>query len=81
MTHDLKNLLTHLSKSELTTADVLKIFHVLTEVKRGRERFHKATTPETEALARWNLDDARKDWERISKLYNLPKFYESSLSD
>lgn len=68
----MKELLQHLQSNEYTTEDVITIMEVLKEYGIARVQLNQSTTPESEALARWNLNDARSDWRKVSRTYNLP---------
>lgn len=72
MNHNMSQLLKHMSTAELSTEDVCTILSKLMDYGRSQVDFVKATTPEQTALARWRKQETRAEWERISKLYDLP---------
>lgn len=69
----MKELLKHFQNNEYTTEDVITIMEELKLYGKARVEFKKSETPESEALARWQLEDARREWRKTVKTYKLPR--------
>lgn len=67
-----KQLMKHLSDGNYTTEDICVIFKAIMDFGKARVEFIKSSTPESEALARWALDDARSAWRKVVREYDLP---------
>lgn len=68
----MKKLLHHLQSGNYSSEDVCCVLETITKYSRAVTDFQKSTTPESEALARWRLDDIRKEWINIRRIYDLP---------
>lgn len=62
----------HLSDGNYTTEDSCVIFNTITYYGKARVKVIKSSTPESEALTRWALDDARSAWRKVVREYDLP---------
>ena len=49
----------------ITPMQALELFHLLYEYMEAVKQFNEASTPESEALARWNLNDCRDEYEQF----------------
>lgn len=78
MKSNMRQLLHHLETGNYSTEDVCTIIDVLKLTGRAKVDFYKASTPEQEALARWSLEDARKEWHKVARTYDLP-FHEPQM--
>ena len=54
----------------ITPMQALELFHLLYKYMERVKQFNEAETPETEALARWNLNDSREAYERFRRKLN-----------
>ncbi len=72
MNKRMKELLNHLGRGNYSTEDVVTIMDGLKDYGKARVEFNQAGTPESEALARWHLEDARNQWTYIMRTYDLP---------
>lgn len=79
MKENMKKLLIHLQKGEYSTEDAVTIMANLRDCIQARIDFLKSETPESEALARWRMNDARKKWRETCDTYSLPKHEPDSL--
>lgn len=68
----MKQLMKHLSDGNYTTEDSCVIFKAIMEYGTARVEFIKSSTPESEALARWRMSDARSAWCKVVREYGLP---------
>lgn len=68
----MKELLEHLKTNNYCTEDVITIIGSMRAYGRARIEFNNSTTPESVALARWSLDDAREEWRKTVRTYKLP---------
>lgn len=73
MKENMKKLLKHLQNGEYSTEDAVTIMSNLRDCIQARIDFLKSETPESEALARWRMNDARKKWRETCETYSLPK--------
>lgn len=64
----LKNMI---DRNFCSEAIVVVVGHMESYV-RARVDFNNAQTPESEALARWSLEDAREEWRQCVREYRLP---------
>ena len=51
----------------ITPMQALELFHRLYKYMEAVKRFNEADTPESEALARWTLNDRRDEYEQYRK--------------
>lgn len=72
MRQRMKDLLEYCILNNYSTEDVITIMDGLKRFGKARVSFKQSTTPESVALARWALDDARKEWHHTCRDYNLP---------
>lgn len=79
MKENMKKLLKHMQKGEYSTEDVVIIMSNLRDCIQARVDFLKSETPESEALARWRMNDARQKWRETCDTYSLPKHEPESL--
>lgn len=63
----------HLSDDNYTTEDICVIFKTIIDYGKSRVEFIKSSTPESEAIAMWSLNDARSAWHKVVQEYGLPK--------
>lgn len=67
-----KGLLEHMIAKNFCAEDVVVVVGHMKSYVRARVDFNKAQTPESTALARWSLEDARREWHKCVREYNLP---------
>lgn len=68
----MKQLMKHLSDGNYTTEDSCVIFKAIMDFGKARVEFNKSSTPESEALARWSMSDARSAWHKVVREFGLP---------
>lgn len=67
----LKQLLQYLADNDYEAEDVITIIEGLKPYKQARYDFNRSDTPETTALARWGLHEARRVWLETGRTYRL----------
>lgn len=54
----------------ITPMQALELFHLLYKYMEAVKQYNEADTPERVALARWNLNDSREEYERFRRKLN-----------
>lgn len=73
MRQNMKELLSHLQHNNYSSEDVVDIISSLKEYFEAVADFQKSKTPESEALARWRMVEAKEQWSKTVRYYDLPK--------
>lgn len=73
MRQNMKELLSHLLHNNYSSEDVVEIISSLKEYCDAVVDFQKSKKPESEALARWRIDEAKEKWRKTVRYYDLPK--------
>ena len=64
-----------------TTVDLKKMLSCICNYVIYSRDFHRASTPETESLARWNLQTTREDFFTIAMRYDVGMYDIRSLAE
>lgn len=68
----MKQLMKHLSDGNYPTEEICVIFKAIMDFGKARVEFIKSSTPESEALARSSMSNARSAWRKVAREFGLP---------
>ena len=71
---EMKRLLLEFIQKDLSEEGIIEVCKAIVHYRRACRDFDNSTTPESTALARWSLKDARDEWSRVAQIYELTNY-------